>query len=64
MGCRLNESGQLGALIDLASRGKPPRGSFVLTKVCTLLTVEQEKLLRYADEVKMGRLKRDAEEHV
>ncbi|WP_416739058.1 hypothetical protein ACM1ZW_19510 [Pseudomonas sp. NFX71] len=45
-------------LSDLASRTKAPLDSLNLSKLCALLTAEQEKVRRHADEVKAGRIVR------
>ncbi|TWC27676.1 MULTISPECIES: hypothetical protein [unclassified Pseudomonas] len=45
-------------LTDLASRAKTPPDALALAKVSAMLTLEQVKLGRHADEVKAGRIVR------
>jgi hypothetical protein len=45
-------------LTDVASRAKTTRDAFELRRVCQILTTEQRKIGRHADEVKAGRIVR------
>ncbi|PWE39588.1 hypothetical protein C9I50_18115 [Pseudomonas prosekii] len=43
----------------IAGHAKTPDEAVTLLKICALLLVQQEKLHRYAEEVKAGRIVRD-----
>ncbi|MFW9086983.1 hypothetical protein ACOI7N_20820 [Pseudomonas sp. P2758] len=45
-------------LKSIAGHAKTPDEALTLLKICTLLLVQQEKLHRYADEVRAGRIVR------